>query len=82
MGEEFARELAARGYDILVVSINNTPDGRAAVLAGDMYSTVDKAAYDQGVKAVEVAVQLLNGETLAVDSELLPATAIMLEDIK
>lgn len=68
--------------DIMVVSINNTPDGRAAVLAGDMYSTVDKAAYDQGVKAVEVAVQLLNGETLAVDSELLPATAIMLEDIQ
>lgn len=67
--------------DILVVSINNTPDGRAAVKAGDMYSTVDKAAYEQGLRAVEVAVQLLNGETLTTTSELLPATAIMAEDI-
>lgn len=67
--------------EILVVSINNTPDGRAAVKAGDLYSTVDKAAYDQGLRAVEVAVQLLSGKTLENDSELLPAAAVMAEEI-
>ena len=82
MGLGAIRALKDAGLEMMVISINNTPDGRDAVLAGDMYSTVDKAAYDQGVRAVEVAVDLLNGVAPEVDSELMPAKLIMPEDIQ
>lgn len=82
MGLGAIHALKDAGLEVPVFSINNTPDGRDAVLAGDMYCTVDKAAVDQGTRAVEVAVELLEGKAPASDSELLPANLVLAEDIK
>ena len=82
MGLGAVRALKDAGLDMKVFSINNTPDGQAAVLSGDMYCTVDKATYEQGVRAVEVAMELLGGATLESDTELLPAKLVLAEDIK
>jgi ribose transport system substrate-binding protein len=82
MGLGAVRALKDAGLDMKVFSINNTPDGQAAVLSGDMYCTVDKASYDQGSRAVEVAMELLSGATLDNDMELLPAKLVLAEDIK
>ena len=80
MGLGAVRALKDAGLEVF--SINNTPDGQAAVLSGDMYCTVDKASYDQGSRAVEVAMELLSGATLDNDMELLPAKLVLAEDIK
>lgn len=71
------RALEDAGVEMIpVFSINATQDGIDAVKAGSIIGTVDKKPYEQGYIAVEKALALLNGETLAEKSEMLEPSLV------
>lgn len=63
-----------------IVGVDGTPDGVAAIDAGEMTATVRQDSAGQGAKAVEVAVAFLDGETVE-DRYTLPFTLITADNV-
>jgi ribose transport system substrate-binding protein len=50
--------------DVLVVGFNGDPPALELIKAGDMAATIRQDPFGQGQKAVEIATQLMNGQTV------------------
>jgi inositol transport system substrate-binding protein len=66
--------------DILVVGVDATPDGLAALAAGDLAATVFQDASGQGGGAVEVAFGSVNG-TQSEQLKMIPFLLVTPENI-
>ncbi|MCG8538954.1 MAG: sugar ABC transporter substrate-binding protein [Clostridia bacterium] len=71
----------AKRQDILVIGVDATPDGLAALETGDLTATVFQDAAGQGGMAMEVALKAAKGE--AVEKETwIPFRLVTLENIE
>ncbi|MGO4942642.1 substrate-binding domain-containing protein [Ruoffia tabacinasalis] len=62
LGAQKAIEDAKKEEDILTYGIDATPDGLQAVKDGRLAATVSQGTTEQGLKAVEVLDQVINGQ--------------------
>jgi inositol transport system substrate-binding protein len=67
LGAEKAIAAAGKQKDILVVGIDGIPDARKAIADGKLVGSVFQDANAQGTQAVDIAVQLAQGKTVAHD---------------
>ena len=61
---EAMKDLGMDPASVPIVGIDCTPDGAAAVAAGEMYMTVFQNAKGQGSGAMQAAINLLNGDPI------------------
>ena len=61
---EAMKDLGIDPASVPIVGIDCTPDGAAAVAAGEMYMTVFQNAKGQGSGAMQAAINLLNGDPI------------------
>ncbi|QQK07083.1 D-ribose ABC transporter substrate-binding protein [Miniphocaeibacter halophilus] len=59
--------IKSSGKDIKVVGFDATDDAKTAVESGDLLATVEQQPELMGKKAIEIAIKLLNGETVEKD---------------
>lgn len=68
--------------DVVVVGIDATPDGCAAVQSGEMLGTVYQDSVGQGGGAVEVAVAMAKGETPEESVTWIPYVPVNAENVE
>ena len=62
MGSGAGQAVAASGKDVVVCGFDGSPDGAQAIIDGVMDLTIAQTPRIMGLKAVEHAIQYLNGE--------------------